>query len=105
MANTYRKVTEFKTVEEFSSYLKSENIDIPLAPSVPADGSSALARSIRCYGRTIGNRWAILPMEGWDCMGAIRASFWSRSTPRRPCARSARKCARRTRTNSGGTTI
>ncbi len=68
MANTYRKVTEFKTVEEFSSYLKSENIDIPLAPSVPADGSSALARSIRCYGRTIGNRWAILPMEGWDCM-------------------------------------
>ena len=68
MANTYRKVTEFKTVEEFSSYLKSENIDIPLAPSVPADGSSALARSIRCYGRTVGNRWAILPMEGWDCM-------------------------------------
>ncbi len=68
MANTYRKVTEFKTVEEFSSYLKSEHIEINLAPAVPADGSSALAQKISCYGRTVGNRWAILPMEGWDCM-------------------------------------
>ncbi len=65
MVKTYRKVTEFKTVEDFSAYLKSENIRIGLAP----DGEQrAMAQSIEYAGRTVGNRWAILPMEGWDCM-------------------------------------
>lgn len=59
---SYRKVTEFKTLAEFSAYLQSENIHIGLA-----EGSSAMAQSINFKGRTIGNRWAILPMEGWDC--------------------------------------
>ena len=31
MAGNYRKVTEFKTLEEFSAYLKSENIEIGLS--------------------------------------------------------------------------
>jgi len=64
----YRKVTAFKTVAEFRDYLASEGIAIGLVDSVPADGRAALAQPIQCLGRTVGNRWAILPMEGWDCM-------------------------------------
>ena len=64
---SYRKVTEFKTVAEFANYVKSERFSFGVAPEVPADGSAALARPLECFGRTIGNRWAILPMEGWDC--------------------------------------
>ncbi len=30
------------------------------------DPSGALAQPLTIAGRTIGNRWAILPMEGWD---------------------------------------
>ena len=75
----YRKVTEFKTPEEFAQYVKSENFHIGIAPEVKADGSAALAQPIRYKGRTIGNRWAVLPMEGWDCMvnslGAGQNSF------------------------------
>lgn len=63
----YRKVAAFKTVAEFRDYLAGENIDIGLVDSVPTDGSAALAQPIKCLGRTLGNRWAILPMEGWDC--------------------------------------
>ena len=62
MANDFPKVTQFKTLEEFSAYLKKENIDIGFA-----EGSAAMAEKCEHNGRTIGNRWAILPMEGWDC--------------------------------------
>ena len=62
MANNFPKVTQFKTLEEFSAYLKSENIDIGFA-----EGSAAMSGKVEHNGRTIGNRWAILPMEGWDC--------------------------------------
>ena len=64
MEKKYRKVTEFKTVEEFSQYTKQENFHLGFAPDGKTD---ALAQSIECIGQTIGNRWAILPMEGWDC--------------------------------------
>ena len=37
MATNYRKVTEFKTVEDFENYLKSENIQIGLAHNIPSD--------------------------------------------------------------------
>ena len=66
MAEQYRKVTEFKTLDEFSTYLKSEGIELGLQ-EVPSDGSSAMAKPLEHRGKTIGNRWAILPMEGWDC--------------------------------------
>lgn len=65
---SYRKVMEFKTVQAFDEYVKSQNFTIGLAPEIRTDGSAALARKIEYKGRTIGNRWAILPMEGWDCM-------------------------------------
>ena len=67
MAQNYRKVIEFKTVGEFSEYLKSENISIGLTENIPTGGKAALAQKIQYKDRTIGNRWAILPMEGWDC--------------------------------------
>ncbi|MBR2508700.1 MAG: heparinase II/III family protein [Lentisphaeria bacterium] len=65
MKKEYRKVTEFKTSAEFAEYVKSEGFHIGFA----SDGKhDALAQSIECMGMTIGNRWAILPMEGWDCL-------------------------------------
>ncbi len=59
----YPKVASFKTLDAFRDYLAKEGINIGLADSVPSDGTAALAKPL---GK-IGNRWAILPMEGWDC--------------------------------------
>ncbi len=67
MANNYAKVAQFRTLEAFREYLKSQNIAIPLAELPPPD-QSAMAKPLTYNGRTIGNRWAILPMEGWDCL-------------------------------------
>ncbi len=66
--SNYRKVIEFKTVADFREYLAQENFAIPLVDVVPSDGSAALAQPIQAFGQRIGNRWAILPMEGWDCL-------------------------------------
>lgn len=66
MAGKYAKVAQFKSLSDFRAYLAAEKIDIPLA-ELPAAGKSALARAVSHNSRTIGNRWAILPMEGWDC--------------------------------------
>ena len=62
MAVNYRKVTEFSDLDAFQKYLQEENINIGFS-----NGSSAMQRSIELYGKTLDNRWAILPMEGWDC--------------------------------------
>ena len=60
----YPKVAGFKTLDAFRDYLRQESIDIPLAE----DGvMQAMAQPLNCSGRTVGNRWSILPMEGWDC--------------------------------------
>ncbi len=67
MANNYAKVAQFRTLEAFREYLKSQNITIPLA-ELPPPEQSAMAKPLTYNGRTIGNRWAILPMEGWDCL-------------------------------------
>jgi len=63
----FRKVTEFKTTQSFRTYLAAEKINIRLADSIPSDGTATLAQPITAFGKTVGNRWAILPMEGWDC--------------------------------------
>ena len=63
----YRRITEFKDPAEFNAYCRERGYPIAAETEVRADGSAALARPIAVNGRTLGNRWAILPMEGWDC--------------------------------------
>ncbi len=77
MAGKYAKVAQFKSLSDFRVYLAAEKIDIPLA-ELPAAGKSALARAVSHNSRTIGNRWAILPMEGWDCTAEGAPSEFTR---------------------------
>ena len=61
------KISSFKTPEEFRSHLRSLGITQELDNAVEATPASPMAREIEVYSRKIGNRWCILPMEGWDC--------------------------------------
>ncbi len=65
--NTYKKAGSFRSVTELRDYLASNKIDIPLADEPVHD---ALSQPVSLFGRTLPNRWAILPMEGWDCTAA-----------------------------------
>ena len=59
----YPRVASLKTVDEFRDHCRSLDIDIPV--DAEAD-TEALAASLHIDGLKIGNRFAILPMEGWD---------------------------------------
>ena len=42
------------------------NLDLGLDEEIIAGDASPLLQKTTWRGRTIGNRWAIHPMEGWD---------------------------------------
>lgn len=62
----YPSPSQFTTAAEFSSYLSSAGIDIPFDDAVDTDGNSPLAQPVSRGRFEIGNRWAILPLEGSD---------------------------------------
>ena len=65
--SNYRKISSFRSSSELREYLAAEKIDIPLDDEPPCDKSAALAQPLQCGSFSFANRWAILPMEGWDC--------------------------------------
>ena len=57
-----RRLASLKAADEFQKYLRDNNTKLPLA-----EKTAALNTPYQLDGKTIGNRFAILPMEGWDC--------------------------------------
>jgi NADPH2 dehydrogenase len=63
---TYRRIAQLKTAEEFRAHLASLGIDMPFDETLQHGPHSPLAQPCVADGATIGNRFAVLPMEGWD---------------------------------------
>ncbi len=63
---TYTKVATLKTPEAFSAYCQSIGAKLPFDADLIHGARSPLAQPINVHQRTIGNRIAVLPMEGWD---------------------------------------
>ncbi len=63
----YRRVAAFRTPQEFRAHLESLGIDLPFDEQVLSGPESPLARPYTLRdGITIGNRFCVQPMEGWD---------------------------------------
>jgi 2,4-dienoyl-CoA reductase-like NADH-dependent reductase (Old Yellow Enzyme family) len=60
---SYRRVAQLRTADDFRNHLESLGIVMPFDDVVDVP---ALAQPLTVAGRNIGNRFAILPMEGWD---------------------------------------
>ncbi|MBW8864383.1 MAG: NADH:flavin oxidoreductase [Verrucomicrobia bacterium] len=60
------RIPSLKTTEAFGEHIRSLNLDLQFEPKMSVGDASALTRPLRFKDRTIGNRWAIHPMEGWD---------------------------------------
>lgn len=73
--NQFRKVGTFKDVSELRTYLAANDIKMALADEGEHASMSAKAE---LFGRTLPNRWAILPMEGWDCTASGAPSEFTR---------------------------
>ncbi len=67
MAHAYPKMSSFKTPQQFAERLASLGVEIPMDETVlSAAEGSPLGWAAKFGTRTIGNRWCIHPMEGWD---------------------------------------
>jgi 2,4-dienoyl-CoA reductase-like NADH-dependent reductase (Old Yellow Enzyme family) len=61
----FPKIARLKTYEDFTGRLEELGVDIPCDESAP-ESNGSLAGSALVDGMKIGNRFCILPMEGWD---------------------------------------
>lgn len=62
----YRKVAMFKTPQAFQEHLEELGVQVPFDVELLAAPESPLAQPIEVGDLRIGNRFAVLPMEGWD---------------------------------------
>ncbi len=61
-----RRMATLRSVAEFHEYVQALGVEIPLDDTLGHGVDDPLAQPYRLGDRTIGNRFAVLPMEGWD---------------------------------------
>ncbi len=63
---TFRRVAQLRTYAQFRAYCAAVGADLPADEAVVTGAESPLAQPYAYRGRTLSNRFAVLPMEGWD---------------------------------------
>ena len=67
MAMKFAKVPSFRDAEQFREHLRTLSGDLPMDERVLSEADhSPLAEPMKVGDFTVGNRWCIHPMEGWD---------------------------------------
>jgi NADPH2 dehydrogenase len=67
MSQNYPKVAQLKTIDALRDRLHQLSLDLPADDKVlSAAEESPLATELPIGGFSVGNRWCIHPMEGWD---------------------------------------
>ena len=103
----FPKITSLKGVADFRAHLATLGIDMPCDDIVAGGSESPLAAPVTVDGMTIGNRFCIHPMEGWDGTreGAPTentARRWRRRAWTSPACRSAHMVRRAPRGRAAG---
>ncbi|MCC9603694.1 NADH:flavin oxidoreductase [Stieleria sp. JC731] len=63
---TYPRIASLKSFQEFDSRLEELGLQMPREENVLSGDESPLAKSSQVGSLLVGNRYCILPMEGWD---------------------------------------
>lgn len=63
---SYKRVAQLRSAEQFRAHVKSLGVSLPLDEELLSGAESPLAAPYTTDGMTIGNRFTVLPMEGWD---------------------------------------
>ena len=64
--DAYPRIASLKTTEAFRAHLDRSGIPLAFDPVLEPPSRQPLAQSIGVDGVRVGNRFCILPMEGWD---------------------------------------
>ena len=62
----YPRVARFNTPDKFQQHIDALGIELPFDATVEPGAAGPLGRPLEAGGRVVGNRFTILPMEGWD---------------------------------------
>lgn len=61
------RVAQLKSAADFTNHLLAIKAELPFKEHLDSPGASSLGKEFRLKsGKTVGNRFCILPMEGWD---------------------------------------
>jgi 2,4-dienoyl-CoA reductase-like NADH-dependent reductase (Old Yellow Enzyme family) len=63
---SYPRVSNLKTADQFRARLKQLDLALPFDAQLESGPESLLSQPLKSVCGPIGNRWCILPMEGWD---------------------------------------
>jgi NADPH2 dehydrogenase len=66
VSDSYPRVASFKNAGAFRQHLRTIGTSLEFDDSLDAAETSPLARPFELDGIRVGNRFCILPMEGWD---------------------------------------
>ena len=61
-----KKLTSLKTAAAFRERMEFLGLDLPVEDSIQKAPESPVAASIKIGNFTVGNRYCVHPMEGWD---------------------------------------
>jgi 2,4-dienoyl-CoA reductase-like NADH-dependent reductase (Old Yellow Enzyme family) len=62
----YPRIAQFKTAEALNAHLAKIGVNLPLEENIETGEDAPLAQKQTLGDRTIGNRFCLHPMEGWD---------------------------------------
>ena len=62
----YPRIASLKTIDEFQDRLRELEIELACDPAIQAGDAAIMAQPIEAGRLRVGNRFCILPMEGWD---------------------------------------
>lgn len=65
-APSYPRVASLKSPAEFRQYVSKLGVELEFDETLEVGPQAPLAQPFNFKGRTIGNRFCVLPMEGWD---------------------------------------
>ena len=62
----YLRIASFKTADSFLNHVRQLGLDLPFDATLLSGDTSPLAQPLDADGLRAGNRFVVLPMEGWD---------------------------------------
>ncbi len=68
------KLRRLRSAKALREHLATLGVELPLDAELDPPQASPLARPLEVAGRPVGNRFAVLPMEGWDATREGRPS-------------------------------
>src|SRR6478609_1220712 len=66
MPDAFPRIAALKTAAAFREHLRRSNIALDLDDDLLPPAETPLARPFELDGVRVGNRFCVLPMEGWD---------------------------------------